>query len=148
MLLQNGGTLLELSCTEQLVHFPVHGNQGAGIVVAAVHQHHADAKFSECIPVKAVQPLASMEANQEAVKVEIMVDRARPVPCVDRLFVLFHRSTNFFQQIGVGTVGREDGGQLQHPPELIDLMHIAQCELRNCDSTMKIAPEQALDREN
>lgn len=42
MLLQYSGTLLKLSGTEQLAHFPMDRNQCARIVMTAVHQHHAD----------------------------------------------------------------------------------------------------------
>src|SRR5438128_1295930 len=116
--------------------------------MTAIHQHHAYAQFPERVAVKRVQPLAAMEADQEGMEVEVVADGARPVLSFDRFFILFHRLPKFFQQIGVGTMGGKHGWQLQHPPELVYLMDIAQGELRDSDASVKIAPEQALDGED
>ena len=84
MLLQYIGTLLQFSGSEQLAHLPVDRDQSAGIVMTAVHQHHADAQFAEHVFIKRFQPLVAVEADQQAVKMKVVTDGVRPVPVVDR----------------------------------------------------------------
>ena len=73
---------------------------------------------------------------------QVVADGARPILSFDRHLVLFDRLTKFLQQIGIGPTCREDGGQFEHPPELVDLMHIAQGKLRHRHSAMKAAAEK------
>jgi len=82
MLLQNSGTLLKLSTREQLTYLQVDRNQCAGIVMAPVHQHHADTQFAKHVLVKRIQPLVAVEADQQAVKMKVVTDSVGPVPVV------------------------------------------------------------------
>jgi hypothetical protein len=62
MLLEDSGTLLQLSCTEQLVHFSVHRDERTRIVMTSVDQHHADSKLAYHVLIKRIQALIPMEA--------------------------------------------------------------------------------------
>ena len=82
MLLQYSGTLLKLPSREQLADFPVDRNQSARIVMTAVHQHHTDTQLTKYVFVKQIKPFVPVEADQQAVKMQVVIDGARPVPVV------------------------------------------------------------------
>src|SRR5260370_42580766 len=112
MLLQHNSTLLELSATDQLAHFPMDRNQSAGIVMTAVHQHHADTEFAEHFFIERIQPLVAVEADQQTVKMKIVTDGAGPIPVAHGQFVLLYCAADFLQQIWVRSVRRKHGGDL------------------------------------
>jgi hypothetical protein len=113
----------------------------------AIYEDHAHSQFANDLLVKNFKPLVLMKPNQETVKLKIKINSANPIFCLYARFIVFDGKPQLVGDFRVRLTRGENGWNLEHATEMIYLLQIAQGKLRDHNSTMEVAVEQALQGE-
>jgi len=145
---EQDGALFEPACGQQFVHLTMNGNEAGGVVVDAVHQHHAHAQLAHGFLVKGFEALVLVETNEHGVEVKVGSDGANEITSANGFFVVVDGGFEFGEARGVGLAGGGDGGEFEHAADLVDLVDIFEGELGDRETAMQVAAEQALETED
>lgn len=148
MLFENRCTLLQLTGRKQLEHLAMHRDQALRIVVAAIDEDHSHTQFANDLLIENFQALVAVKTNKKTVELEIMVNSADPIFGLHAGFVLLDRDAKLTQQFGIRLAGGQHSRNFEHAAKVIDLLDIAQRELRDDDAAVKIAVEQSFERQD
>jgi hypothetical protein len=148
MLFKNGGTLFQLSGRKQLIQLAVHGDKALRIVMPAIDEDHAHPQFANDFLVETFEPFVVMKTNKKTVELEVEVDGAHPIFGVDTGLVVLNGQAQLVQQFRIGLSGTKNSGNFQHAAQVVDLLHVAQGELRYDHTAMQVAMEETFEGEN
>ena len=89
-----------------------------------------------------------MKSNEKTVELEIEIDGAHPILGVDTGLIIFDGEPQLAEQLRVGLSGVKNGWNFEHAAQMVDLLDIAQGELRYDHATMQVAIEEAFEGED
>src|SRR5260370_29304277 len=99
--------------SEKLINAAMNGHQTAGIVVAAVNQHHAHAQLADQLLIKRFHPAIAMETDQQSVELEVEAHGTNPNPVFNSPLVPFERTLEFPEDVPVLRIRGQPCGNLE-----------------------------------